>query len=373
AVNRYDFITLSSAYYVNCEIYSESGEKISDFVFNLKNLRAGEKILIFSIANNNYNSVVFTFYNGDKELGFYQHFSERAQCDLIATTRNNSLSLEETEDSFTILLNNSRYLVNKKSGMLGNIICNSQSLLKKESDIVLLRAPIDNDMFEILAMKQRQLDEYSVMCNSFLCDTDNNKIIFDITAISKGRENIFNGTISYFVTVDNKLGIEISVEIAKEIEYLLRFGLRLPLIDKFNKVDYFGYGEDSYCDKFHHTQKLTYTTNIDDMSVNYLKPQERGSHYMTERVKAYADKVALEVTNMRNKTFSFNFNKYSIEQLSTARHSYDMIEEKTSYLIVDYKMSGIGSNSCGPKLCDKYKVKDKKINFTLFVDISDSI
>ncbi|MEG2670549.1 MAG: hypothetical protein RR957_08785 [Oscillospiraceae bacterium] len=36
-------------------------------------------------------------------------------------------------------------------------------------------------------------------------------------------------------------------------------------------------------------------------------------------------------------------------------------------LRVDYKVSGIGSNSCGPELLEKYRVDDKKIEFDFFI------
>ena len=36
---------------------------------------------------------------------------------------------------------------------------------------------------------------------------------------------------------------------------------------------------------------------------------------------------------------------------------------KYIYLAIDYKMSGVGSNSCGPKLAEKYSLTEKEIRF----------
>ena len=33
-------------------------------------------------------------------------------------------------------------------------------------------------------------------------------------------------------------------------------------------------------------------------------------------------------------------------------------------MCLDYKMSGVGSNSCGPVLLEKYQLKEEKFSFT---------
>ena len=35
------------------------------------------------------------------------------------------------------------------------------------------------------------------------------------------------------------------------------------------------------------------------------------------------------------------------------------------YLNIDYKMSGVGSNSCGPKLADEYLLLEREFSFTM--------
>ena len=36
---------------------------------------------------------------------------------------------------------------------------------------------------------------------------------------------------------------------------------------------------------------------------------------------------------------------------------------------IDYKMSGVGSGSCGPKLLDKYQFNEKEFNFEFIINI----
>ena len=38
-------------------------------------------------------------------------------------------------------------------------------------------------------------------------------------------------------------------------------------------------------------------------------------------------------------------------------------------LNIDYKMSGVGSNSCGPKLIEKYQFNEKEFEFEFILNV----
>ena len=63
--------------------------------------------------------------------------------------------------------------------------------------------------------------------------------------------------------------------------------------------------------------------------------------------------------------FSFNASHYTPENLTDAKHPYELEKKPETIIHLDYKMSGLGSNSCGPKLIDKYRLNENKINFKL--------
>ena len=59
-------------------------------------------------------------------------------------------------------------------------------------------------------------------------------------------------------------------------------------------------------------------------------------------------------------------NKHQIEtqeELAEKRHNYELAPCGETVLCVDYKMSGVGSNSCGPELPKKFRVQEKSIAF----------
>ena len=56
-----------------------------------------------------------------------------------------------------------------------------------------------------------------------------------------------------------------------------------------------------------------------------------------------------------------------IKGISAEKVSVNLKTDGKVHLRIDYKVSGIGSNSCGPTLDPKYQVNDKKIYFCFSV------
>jgi beta-galactosidase len=66
-------------------------------------------------------------------------------------------------------------------------------------------------------------------------------------------------------------------------------------------------------------------------------------------------------------SFSFNAAHFTPEDLTEAKHDWELARKKREETIVhlDYKMSGVGSNSCGPELAERYRLSEKKLRFEL--------
>ena len=78
----------------------------------------------------------------------------------------------------------------------------------------------------------------------------------------------------------------------------------------------------------------------------------------------------MEVTNAQfgiavvsEQTFSFQASVYTQEMLEQAAHNYELEEADSTVLCVDYALNGIGSNSCGPEVLDKYRFDDTVFRF----------
>jgi beta-galactosidase len=142
--------------------------------------------------------------------------------------------------------------------------------------------------------------------------------------------------------------------------FLPRLGYEFKTEEK--NFEYFGYGPyESYIDMHHGSKIGMYQSDADSEYVNYVKPQEHGNHYNTKYLKL--GKYIFE----SNQGFEFNVSSYSKEELETKKHNFELEKDEYTNVRIDYKVSGIGSGSCGPQLMDKYQMNDTKIKFSFSV------
>lgn len=101
------------------------------------------------------------------------------------------------------------------------------------------------------------------------------------------------------------------------------------------------------------------------MHEDYICPQENGSRSLCKEVKIYNENSNIYITSHND--FSFNASHFSTEELTNKRHNFELVQDDATYIIVDYKQSGIGSNSCGPELDYQYRLNEKDINFNFYI------
>ena len=98
---------------------------------------------------------------------------------------------------------------------------------------------------------------------------------------------------------------------------------------------------------------------------NYPYPQESGSHYNTYNMALISNKK-FEV--IANNPFSFQVIPFEVSDFKDHSHLMDYNTNK-AVLNIDYKMSGVGSGSCGPKLLEKYQFNDKEFEFEFIINV----
>ena len=135
-----------------------------------------------------------------------------------------------------------------------------------------------------------------------------------------------------------------------------------------DSFSYYGYGpNESYCDLHNGSSVSLYESNAEKEYVPYVRPQEHGNHYGTKMLK---------IGNMQIKSengFEFSVLEYGTNALYVAEHTDELVKDGLIHLRVDYKVSGIGSNSCGPYLDEKYRLKEKEFDFGFSIDCCKNI
>ena len=124
---------------------------------------------------------------------------------------------------------------------------------------------------------------------------------------------------------------------------------------------YFGRGPmENYCDLHAHAPVGYYESCAEQEYVHYVRPQEHGNHYGVREL-SLADKLQFTSGN----DFECKVSTYSTQNLTEAEHTDELYADGNTHVRVDYKVSGIGSNSCGPDLKEEYRLDEKEFTFTI--------
>lgn len=233
------------------------------------------------------------------------------------------------------------------------------------------RAPTDNDrnvkhkwMQE--GYERAQMKVYSAKITN--CSDTSVEITVNFSLGGYIKLPILKGEAVWTVDGSGQISLDTKVKVRDELIFLPRFGLQLSMIQGSEEIEYFGYGpHENYIDKRHSVRKSRYLTTIDDMFENYVMPQENGSRYGTEwAIVSNEQGMGLRFTGCPE--FSFNAAHFTPEDLSEAAHTYELNKRKETIVNIDYKMSGVGSNSCGPELLPQYRFDEKEFEFKLVIN-----
>ncbi|WP_219834183.1 glycoside hydrolase family 2 TIM barrel-domain containing protein [Paenibacillus sp. R14(2021)] len=258
-------------------------------------------------------------------------------------------------------------------GSLHRVSRHGVDMLGAPARFSIWRAPTDNDMH----VKEKWLEEgydraITKVYQSEWEQTEEGSVDircrFSIGAVS--RFAFLRGEACWKVDPSGAIDLLVTIQVQEERElpYLPRFGLRLAMPQGMEEVEYAGFGpHESYIDKRQSVRRGQFLTTVDDMFENYIMPQENGSRYGTQwAIVSNEQGMGLRFSSPEG--FSFHASHYAPEDLTKAAHSWELAKRKETIVHLDYKMSGVGSNSCGPELLEPYRLNEKAFRFGLRVN-----
>lgn len=176
---------------------------------------------------------------------------------------------------------------------------------------------------------------------------------------------ILRGEADWTVYGNGDILLDTRVDVRKDAPYLPRFGLRIEMPAGYETVEYLGNGPwDSYVDMHRLCWKGRFESTVDALFTDYIVPQENGSHNGTEWV-AVRNLYGIGLAASSDRAFSFNASHHTPRDLYETRHDHELRPRKETFLLLDYAMSGIGSNSCGPELLPAYRFSEKSFRFRI--------
>lgn len=276
--------------------------------------------------------------------------------------------LSESDTEFTVRCGRVKYIFDRVRGLLRGVYADGVQLLASPLGISVWRAPTDNDRNIRLKWREAGYDATASKCYSFDAEktaADTVVLTASLSLSYPSRAPFLYGEITYAVT---SRGLHISGSFSRDEKgtpYLPRLGFEAVLPKGCDRVEYFGLGpEENYADKRLAARRGLFRTTAPRNFVDYIRPQENGAHGDTlYAVLTDGQGHGLRVTAGESGAFSFNISLYSSAQLTAAGHNWELSPDGYTYLNIDVRQSGIGSNSCGPELAKRYRIDDESIAF----------
>lgn len=284
------------------------------------------------------------------------------------------LHILETDAEFVISGSNFEYTFDRNTGNFAGIAVDGQELLAAPCDKTIWRAPTDNDR----NIKREWLRAHYDMTYERTYETS--CIIKEGYAVISCSSSLAAPTVQpvlrikteWTISAEGTITSRMHVTKNSEFPMLPRFGVRIILKKDMRNVSYIGMGPyESYVDKHHASWHGSFSASIDAMHEDYIMPQENGSHFDCNYVQisslgendSKTDMSAHSITATSAVPFSMNASPYTAEELTNAAHNYELPESGKSVLCIDYRQNGIGSNSCGPELDEKYRFDEDEWEF----------
>ena len=277
-----------------------------------------------------------------------------------------SIRVEEGNRYLTISAANFSYQYDKFTGMFSKMTFEGKQLLDKPMDLNIWRAPTDNDRKLKLHWMAARYDRAVTRAyrTHFVAADSEVRIHSDVSISALSIQRFMDIEADWTVSVNGAVTVNLLVKRNMEFPELPRFGLRLFLPKELENVAYYGLGPmENYVDKRHAAYHGLFTDTVTGLHEDYIRPQENGAHGDCDYVVLESD--ALRLTCVTPEEFSFNASHYTAEELTHKAHNFELEESGSTVLCLDYKQNGIGSNSCGPVLIEKYRLVDETIDFTI--------
>ncbi|HIS26444.1 MAG TPA: DUF4981 domain-containing protein [Candidatus Pullilachnospira intestinigallinarum] len=290
------------------------------------------------------------------------------------------VTVKELENQLVVSGERFRYVYDKWKGAFSALVKDGSSLIEKPIELNVWRAPMDNDRRVRSEWEEAGYDRARIKVyeTSWKISEGQAVIISRYSLYAVYLQRIVTGTLTWSVNGSGAVTIQaegdrtpLSLNYSREplpmMPFLPRFGLRLFLPACYDQVTYFGYGpQESYPDKHRDAYVDLFGSPVERLHEDYLRPQENGSHWGCTALAAETpDGRCLLVSGQE---FSFNASRYTQEELTRKAHSFELEKSPYTVLCLDGYISGCGSNSCGPRLMEKYQVNDKKLSMTFTLE-----
>ena len=277
---------------------------------------------------------------------------------------------ELKEDAFCIYAQGEhfRYVFSKQYAAFVSIMVCGREHLAGRMRLTSYRAPTDNDKnihprwANVNIWQGENIDcQFSKVYNCYVKD---GVIVADCSLAGVSRLPYFHYRQTVTVGQDGAILFDIKGDVRQDAVFLPRLGFEMEMPDSMQAFSYYAAGPyESYCDLSHASLVGFYESDVGREYVPYVRPQEHGNHNRARML------TIGNLSFLADTEFEFCVSRYSTQTLKKAEHTDELETDGKTHVRIDYKVSGIGSNSCGPFLPKQYQLDEKQIRYRFMITV----
>lgn len=288
-----------------------------------------------------------------------------------------ALSTSDDGHAFHISGDDFKITFSKNDACLNSWTLNEVPVIAATPEVNVWRAPTSNDIgtgfnpdpryqYHATIWEDMGLDQMKVVEADFeILENRNSQITVECTQKLQSVASTFINTTIYRVFADGTIDVDFHLE-EKTLwgsANLPRFGMKFQLPKSYTTVQWLGRGPDeNYADRATGSLWDKYIAPIDEMTTNYIKPQENGNR---------SDVDQLTISNNEGRSilftghaFNFSIHPYTLENLSAASHTNELKNDKNYHLYIDGAQNALGSESFMYNYVDEYILDAKTFDFS---------
>lgn len=274
------------------------------------------------------------------------------------------VAVTDTENRIQVQSGNKVYTISKTRGLIVSITCSGRELLASPIEPSVWRAHTDNDRNLVGIWLGDKI--HHVHQKAYDCKVQGNKVTFHCSLSAVSRIPFMRYTLTYeFFEGKVRLHMVGKIGAPSLKEILPRLGFEMKLTEANDAFVYYGFGpEENYADSCHQVTFGRYESTAEDEYVPYIRPQEHGNHTMTRRLD-----MASGLSFTADVPFNFAVSEYDTDALQKADHINELKKNGYTNVRIDYKVSGLGSASCGPRANKKYCLTNNEdVDFAFYIE-----
>ena len=302
--------------------------------------------------------------------------AQKPMKDLAALASQQDITVEDGTTSIIVTGEHFTATFNKSKGTLSSYTYDGVQMMKKALQLNAFRLPTDNDgskksSWDALGLPK--LGSTGKGTSSMVTKSNDGKTATVCMNSTYGSgANTFDVNLSFIVCADGTIMVNSMIRPANTGTILPKLGFRLEMPKEMERLSWFGRGPwDSYVDRKEACLPAIYNSTVTDQYEEYILPQEHGTKQevrwmaLTDNngqglLFAAPDQMAASAVHFRPEDNYTDAN-------NRAKHTYQFKSCITSVVNLDAVTRGLGNNSCGPDVLDKYELKAANTAFRFFI------